>query len=227
MQPLLLLAVYTFTFSIIFKSRWDRQGGGQIEFALFLVSGLMIFELFAECVNEAPNLLMIHQGLIKQLVFPSEVLAWVSVIAALFNFLATFVIMAVLYVSVIGLPAPTVLLLPVVILPIVLLTLGSTWILASLGVFLRDISQVVGLLVTAVLFLSPIFYTPSHIPEPIRAYYYLNPFASIIEMARGVLFHAQTPHWRVLGLVLAATWPLAWIGYAWFMKTKSSFADVL
>ena len=99
--------------------------------------------------------------------------------------------------------------------------------LSSLGVFLRDISHVVGVLTTALLLLSPIFYPASRIPEWLQPYYAWNPFAVIIEMFRACLFSGTPPDWRIWGAVLAVTWGVAWLGYAWFMKTKSGFADVL
>ena len=108
-----------------------------------------------------------------------------------------------------------------------LLTLGIVWLLSSLGVFLRDIAHVTGVLTTALLFMSPIFYPVSRIPESLRGLYALNPLASLVVMFRGTLFTGTTPDWTSLGVLALLSWLTAWLGFAWFESTKRSFVDVL
>jgi len=227
LNPLLLLAVYTFVFSVVFQAKWGLRQGGSVEFALFLFSGLIVYTVFSECVNEAPLLLRRNEIYIKQMVFPVEVLPWVGLTSALFHFAMGFVMLMGLHAWVRGVPPATALYLPLVLLPVPLLTLGATWWLSSLGIFLRDLSQVVGLSTTALLFLSPIFYPADRVPEAIRPAYELNPFAPVLEASKDVLFRGVTPDWAPLAGILIGAWLLAWSGYVWFMKTKKSFADVL
>jgi lipopolysaccharide transport system permease protein len=229
-NPLMLLAVYTFVFSFVFKSRWgasDAAHPATAEFSLYLFSGMILYSVFAECVNEAPGLILQNSDFVKQHIFPLETLPWVSLLATLFNFAVGMSILVVFFPFVLGVPPISLFYLPLILLPIVLLTLGTSWFLASLGVFLRDISQVVSVLTTALLFLSPIFYPVSRIPEQMRDVYNLNPFARIIEMSKGVIFHGSAPDWWSLAALCLGGWIVAWLGYVCFMKSKHGFADVV
>jgi len=226
-NPLLILAVYIFVFSVVFRAKWNLPDGDNQQFALLLFSGLIIFTIFAECANEAPGLILRDRMFVKQLVFPVEILPWVSLLVALFNFAVSFVVFSGFYLIVRGLPPISALYLPLLLFPLLLGTLGFSCLLASLGVFLRDVSQVVGVLTTALLFLSPIFYPASHIPKALLPYYNLNPFSPLLEMTRGVLFMKASPDWRTLGVLTVGSWIMAWCGFVWFMKTKKGFADVL
>jgi ABC-type polysaccharide/polyol phosphate export systems, permease component len=120
-----------------------------------------------------------------------------------------------------------VLTLPVVLFPLVLLTMGLSWFLASCGVFLRDVGQTVGLLTTALLFMSPVFYPVAALPEPFRPYLWLNPLTFIIEQARDVLLWGRLPNWQGLGIYCVCSLLVAWLGLWWFEKTRVGFADVL
>lgn len=226
-HPLLMLIVYTFVFSVVFRARWDMPGGGKAEFALFLFAGLIQYTIFAECANEAPTLMASNQTYIKQVVFPVEVLAWVTLLAALWNFSASLMLLLVFQVAILGWPPLTALYLPVVMAPLVLFTVGAIWLLSSLGVFLKDLSQIVGVLTLALLFLSPIFYSASRIPEAFRPYYSANPMAQVLEMSRGSLFYGVAPNWGSFAILSIGGWLFAWFSYIWFMRTKGSFADVL
>jgi lipopolysaccharide transport system permease protein len=227
LHPVMMLCVYTFVFSTVFRAKWDLQAQSQIDFALFLFSGIVIYSVFSECVNHAPRLMLDNRTFIKQLDFPVEVFSWVSLTAALFNFLVSLAILIGVHLIVLGPPPLTSLWLPVVLSPVLLLSLGFSWLLASLGTFLRDLSEVTGIATTALLFLSPIFYPLSMIPEPFRRWYWLNPFTSVLESSKAVFFRAQLPDWGILCVIAAASWLVAWGGYVWFMKTKGAFADVL
>jgi lipopolysaccharide transport system permease protein len=227
LNPLIMLGIYTFIFSVIFQSKWGIDSSSRPEFALFLFSGLILYSVFAECVNEAPSVLLENRLYIRQLVFPTELLAWVSVLATLFNLLINWVILILFYSLIVGVPTPTILYLPLIAFPVVLITLGSVWIISSVGLYLRDIGHIVGLLTTALLFLSPIFYPAAAVPERFQSYYALNPFVHILEMSKGALFYGQHPHWIQLGASLAGSWIFAWLGYIWFMKTKRGFPDVV
>ena len=227
LNPLLMLSIYTFVFSVVFRSRWGMESGGEGEFALFLYSGLVLYTVFSECVNEAPESLFQNAVYIKQHVFPSEVLAWASALSAVFSFLVNLLILVVFDVLILGVPGYAALYMPLMIVPVLLWTLGVVWIVSSIGVYLRDLGQVIPPLTTALLFLSPIFYPASRVPESFRWIYEFNPFVFILETARGALFYNRPPDWLGLGLCVLVAWLVAWCGYNCFVATKKGFADVL
>jgi len=225
LHPLLLLGVYTFVFSVLFRARWETQSRAEV--ALLVFAGLIVYSLFARPVNSAPDLMLSHRTYIKQIVFPVEVLAWVSVLAALFDLLVGWGLLLVFLVLAVGPPAPESAAVLLYLVPLVLLTLGCVWLLSSLGVFLRDISQSVGLFTTALLFLSPIFYPVSRIPEPYASWYAWNPLAVLVEGTRASFFEGTLPNLSSLAGVSVLGWTVAWLGFAWFQRTKRSFADIL
>ncbi|MET1079705.1 MAG: ABC transporter permease [Pseudomonas sp.] len=227
LNPVLMLAVYTFVFGVIFNARWTLESDSKAEFALVLFAGLIVFNLFGECLNRAPGLILANVNYVKKVVFPLEVLPWVALVAALFHCLASFVVWLLFYVCFLGMPSPSALLLPLVLVPLVLLTLGLSWGLASLGVYLRDISQIIGSLVTMLMFVSGIFYSVSSVPDKYQAAMRLNPLVSIIEQARDVLIWGRMPDFTQLSIFLGVSLCIAWLGFAWFQKSRRGFADVL
>lgn len=226
-NPLFMLAVYTFVFSVVFQARWGGGSGSKTEFALVLFAGLMMFNLFAECINRAPGLILANVNYVKKVVFPLEILPAVTLLAALFHLLISLGVWLLAYVIFFGMPHATVLYLPLIVLPLVVLTMGLGWALASLGVYLRDVSQFIGLITTVLMFLSPIFYPATALPEAYRHLLYLNPLTPVIEQTRDVLFWGKNPDFLMLGLYWLITAIIAWLGFAWFQKTRKGFADVL
>jgi lipopolysaccharide transport system permease protein len=214
-------------FSVVFKSRWGTDTGSNTDFALILFPGLMMFNLFAECVNRAPGLILANTNYVKKVVFPLETLPVVSLLSALFHFLISLAVWFLAYSLLIGAPHATVLLLPFVTIPFVMLILGLSWALASLGVYLRDVTQVVGVLTSTLMFLSPVFYPASAFPQSYRYLLYLNPLSLVIEMSRDLLCWGRTPSYQLLGVYWVASFVIAWLGFAWFQKTRKGFADVL
>jgi lipopolysaccharide transport system permease protein len=227
LTPLALLSVYTYVFSVIFQARWETPTNGRGQFAVLLFSGLVIFSIFSECVNRAPGLMLENVSYIKKVVFPLETMAWVALLGSLFNAGVSFLVLMVFYLFSFGVPPVTALLLPIVLAPLVLVVLGITWFLASLGVFLRDVRQLVGIVTTVMLFGSPILYPVSAIPESMRAYVYANPLTLVLENSKQVLFWGTIPDVGHLALSTVVAWGVAWLGYAWFMKTRKGFADVV
>jgi lipopolysaccharide transport system permease protein len=226
-HPLFMLLVYTFVFSLVFQVRWGREIDHRAEFALILFAGLIVYSLFAECVNRAPGLIVSHSNYVKKVVFPLVILPWVIMGSALFH-AAVSISVLLLFHLVLHLSIPwTAIALPVILLPLVLLTMGIAWFLASCGVFLRDVGQTVGLLTTALLFMSPVFYPITALPKPFRSYLWLNPLTFIIEQSRGALLWGTVPNWHGLGLYCTGSMLVAWLGLYWFQKTRTGFADVL
>jgi lipopolysaccharide transport system permease protein len=226
-NPVLMLAVYTFVFSFIFKARWVGGSNSKMEFALVLFAGLMVFNLFAECVNRAPVLVLNNTNYVKKVVFPLEILPWVAVGSAIFHLIVSLAVWLVFYFIFLGIPHPSIFLFPLIILPLVLLTLGLSWLLASLGVFLRDVAQIVGVITTALMFLSPIFYPIVALPEAYRPFIHINPLTFIVEQARNILIWGHSIDWGIWLISCILSMVVSWLGFAWFQKTRQGFADVL
>ncbi|MDR5786615.1 ABC transporter permease [Caballeronia sp. LP003] len=225
--PILMLAIYTFVFSYIFKARWRVGTDSKTEFALVLFAGLMLFNMFADCINRAPTQIVTNVNFVKKVVFPLEILSIVTVVASMFQMLISLVVWLVFYVAVLGAPPMTALLLPLVVLPLVLITLGVTWFLAALGVYLRDVAQITGILTTTLMFLTPIFFPASAVPQTLQILFLLNPLAVIVEQARDVLIWGKLPDFAMLGGLVVISLLIAWFGYACFQKTRRGFSDVL
>lgn len=227
-NPVLMLTVYTFFFAVVFKARWGTTGSdSKTEFAVILFVGMIMHGLFAEILNRAPRLIIDNVNYVKKVVFPVEILSAVSICVALFHAVVSLVVLLLAFVIFNGFLQWTVVFVPLVILPLVILTFGVSWFLASLGVYLRDVSQTVGLLTAVLLFLSPVFYPVASLPEDIRPWIMANPLTFIIEQARDVLIWGRLPDFSGLAVYAAVATVFAWIGYAWFQKTKGGFADVL
>ncbi|WP_085647540.1 MULTISPECIES: ABC transporter permease [unclassified Pseudomonas] len=226
-NPVFMLAVYTFVFSVVFKARWSGGSDSKTEFALILFAGLMVFSLFAECINRAPGLIVSNANYVKKVVYPLEILPWVSLGAAMFHALISLGVWMLAYLIFFGVPHLTALYLPLVVMPLVLVMMGLSWGLASLGVYLRDIAQFIGILTSVLMFLSPIFYPASALPEAYRPVLMLNPLTPVIEQARDVLFFGRAPDFSIIGIYFLIGLLVMWLGFAWFQKTRKGFADVL
>jgi lipopolysaccharide transport system permease protein len=226
-NPVLMLVIYTFVFSVVFKARWSGGSDSKTEFALVLFSGLIVFNLFAECVTRAPSLILSNVNYVKKVVFPLEILPLVSIGSAMFHALISLAVWMFAYLSLFGPPHVTVLMLPLVILPLLLFVMGLSWALASLGVYLRDVAQIMSIVTTILMFLSPIFYNTSALPPDYQMLLQLNPLTPVIEQVRDVLFWGKMPDLRFLAMYLLGAAVVACLGFAWFQKTRKGFADVL
>lgn len=226
-NPLFMLAVYTFVFSVVFKARWNMESDSKTEFALVLFAGLIVFNLFGESIIRAPAMVLNNPNYVKKVVFPLEILPVVTLLSALFHGLISLAVWLLAYLLFFGLPHATVLYLPLVILPLLLFVMGLSWGLASLGVFLRDVSQFITTVITVLMFMTPIFYPVTALPEEFRQWLYLNPITPVIEQARDVLYWGKHPDFSLLGIYTLASAMVAWLGFSWFQKTRKGFADVL
>jgi lipopolysaccharide transport system permease protein len=226
-SPFLMLGVYTFAFGTVMKSRWPEQAGGAHSYAVILFVGLIMHGFLAECLTRAPTLVVGNPNYVKRVVFPLDVLPWPMMFSALFHALINAVVLAVLMLVLEHHLHPTLLLLPLIFLPLILLAMGLSWILASMGVYLRDISQVMPVVATALLFLSSAIIPISALSPQMQFLFHLNPLTFFIDEARMVVLMGQWPNWSALALTAAGGALVAWIGHAWFMATQRGFADVL
>lgn len=227
-NPVFMLVVYTFVFSVVFKSRWGMsEDESKMQFAVVLFVGMIVHGFFAEVLNRAPGLILANVNYVKKVVFPLEILPVIAMGAALFHSLISLGVLLSAFVIFNGYVHWTVVLIPVVLLPLVILTLGLAWMLASLGVFLRDVGQTIGIITLVMMFLAPVFYPVTAVPEELRPWIMANPLTFMIEQAREVLIWGRMPNWLGLGVYLLVAMLVAWAGYVWFQKTRKGFADVL
>ena len=228
MTPLLMLLVYAMVFGEIFRMRWSAEATeSRGEFALLLFAGMLVFNFFSECLSRAPLLIVQHANYVKKVVFPLALLPLAAMLASLVHALVSMLILMIGRWFVYDSIPVTALLFPVVLLPVVFLVMGFGWFLSSLGVYIRDISQIMGILLTGMMFLSPVFYPSSQIPERWRAMFALNPLSVPIEQARETLVLGRVPALAEMfsGLLIGLMVALA--GFVWFHRTRSGFADVL
>ncbi len=225
-NPVFMLSVYTIVFSMIFKSRWGGDES-RTTFALLLFVGMIVLGLFSEVVNRAPSIILNNVNYVKKVVFPIEILPVIAMGAALFHTLISLSVLLIAFLLFNGFLYWTVIFTPLILLPLVIVTLGISWILAAIGVFLRDVSQTIGLITTVLMFLSPVFYPLTSVPERFRPFIMANPLTFIIEQAREVVIWGRLPNWIGLGAYTLAAIMVAWAGYYLFQKTRKGFADVL
>ncbi len=224
--PLFMLGVYTLVFGTFFRMRWGGAGS-TLEFSLVLFSGLIIFNFFSECLNRAPTLVAGQPNYVKKVVFPLEIYPWVAVGSAFFNALVSFTAWLLFYGILRGVPSATILLLPVVVAPLIPVMLGLGWILSSVGVYVRDITQVVGIATQALMFLSPVFFSLDAVPERLRGLMLLNPLTFIMVEARRVMLQGELPNFLGLAAYLLTALIFSWAGFAVFQRLRDGFSDVI
>lgn len=227
LEPLLLFGFYLFVFAVVFEVRWGPLEESRTSYALNLFTGLVLYNLFAETVATAPGLILAHRSYVKRAIFPLEVLPLARLLSNLIHGGIGLLILLGASFAILGAVPWTVLLLPLVLLPLVLLTLGVSYFVASLGVFLRDVGSIVRLAVLGLLFLSPIFYPLSRLPPSWRRVLELNPLAPLIQDLRRICLRGELPEWGALAVVWMLSLVVAALGFAWFMRSKRAFADVL
>lgn len=229
LMPLLHLAVYTFVFNVVLRARWDQGGGddGRLVFALALFCGLIFFNVFGEAVAAAPLVMLQGANYVKKTVFPLEVLPVISLVQVLIRAAASLLILVIAILLLTGMGRWTMVLIVLPVVPLVFMALGASWFLAALGVFLRDISHAVTILVQVLFFLTPIVYPLSAVPQPYRELLAINPLTPMVEMMRGAAMWGQVPDWRWFTLSLVISLLVFQVGYAFFMKSKRAFADVM
>ncbi len=224
-QPALMLVVYTAFFGKIMRTRWVDETESTGNFALILFSGLLVFNMFAECLNRSPSLILANVNYVKRVVFPLEILPVVALGSALFQTSVSILVWLIGFVFLCGVPHFTVFYFPVIILPLIFLILGSSWFFAVVGAYFRDISSLMSIITTMFLFLSPVFYSANNMPTAWQFLLRWNPLAPIIENSRRVLWYGAGPDWKSFSISMCLSVVVAWIGFAVFQRARKEFAD--
>ena len=227
-NPVLMLLVYTFVFSVVLKARWNVGGNeSKADFAITLFAGLIVFNLFSETVNRAPGLITANANYVKKVVFPLEILPWVALGSALFHALISLsVLLLVQFILKLTLPW-TGIFFPLALLPLVFASMGFAWFLSAMGVFVRDIGQITGIFTTILLFMSAVFYPISALPQQYQSWLRLNPLVLIISESRKSLVLGELPDWFSIFIALLISLAIAFAGFWWFQKVRKGFADVI
>ena len=227
-NPILMLAVYTLVFSVVFRNRWPGSPSDRpLEFAIVLFAGLIVFGVFGECLQRAPGLIVSQPNFVKKVVFPLEIMSAVVLVAALFHAAISFLVLLVLIGASHGALAWTAILEPLILFPLACLCLGFSWFFAALGVYVRDVGQVISVGLSALMFLSPLFFPSSALPAALRWLTMVNPLAFPIESSRDLLIFGRVPDLGFLAAYTGVCLIVLWAGFAWFQKSRSGFADVI
>jgi lipopolysaccharide transport system permease protein len=219
--------MYTFVFGAILKVRWVQQQGGNLEFATILFSGLIVHAYFSECLQQSVDLITSNRQYVKKVVFPLTSLSWVAVLTPLFQVvISTAVLLLYLLLTERALPL-TIIAVPFLFFPLILVAIGASWMIAATSVYLRDISQMIGLITLVLLFVSPVFYERSSLPEALQPLLYLNPITWVVEQVRDAILWGKWPD--LVGYIkyTAVAWIIAWLGVSWFQRLRPGFADVV
>ena len=228
-SPLAMLMIYTFMFAVVYKSKWPGSNGNTSpgDYAIILFAGLAAFNLFSSSANRSPTIILGSANYVKKVVFPLEILPVVVVGSSLVNSLIISALIVVIHWLAYGWIPAAIVLLPLAYIPLILLSLAAAWFLSALGVFLRDVGHAVGIVMQMLLFGSPIFYPFESVPARFRPIFLINPLTTIIDAFRRALIWDTMIPWKMWGLVTLALSILMMFCYAWFMKLKKGFADVM
>lgn len=225
--PLIMLAVYTFIFGVIFGSQWRDRDPVPFQFPMLYFSGLILFGFFTTCISRAPGLMRENATYLRQIIFPVHVLIPVIMGAELIKLMVGLALLLLAYVPLLGIPPVSAISYPITVMGLFLFTAGISWTIAAVAVYVRDLVQAMAPVSMVLLFLSPMFYPLSQVPEPLRPIFLLNPLAFPLESTRNALFFGEWPSligaviYLSIGLLVAAA------GLALFQRIKPGFVDVL
>ncbi|OOG55536.1 ABC transporter permease [Rhodanobacter sp. C03] len=227
MSPLFMLGIYTLFFTEVFHARWGGMGDGKGGYATALFAGLIMHTVFAESISRGSQLVTDNANYVTKVIFPLEILPWVSTLTALYHALVSLIVLALFSLVFTGHIASTFLLFPVVLLPLVLISTAAGWLLASLGVYVRDVGQMTSLIVLALLYTAPVFFPLESMKSSVQAVMRFNPLTLLIVEARKVLLAGQWPDWSALAIYTGLALIACWLAYGWFQRTRAGFIDVL
>jgi lipopolysaccharide transport system permease protein len=226
-HPLLMLAVYTVVFGVAFKAKWAGAGESRVAFALVLFSGMIVHGLLADCLNRAPTLITTQPNFVRKVVFPLEILPWVIFLSTGLHFLVGLAILVLACLATGADLHAGIFLLPLILLPLALLAMGLTWLLSSLGVYLRDLAQGMSVVTTVLLFVSPAFYPIDGLPPSFRTLVSMNPITLPIIQLRQAMLWGSPLDWLAWAASLLVGLLVFYAGFWWFQRSRKGFADVL
>jgi lipopolysaccharide transport system permease protein len=224
LNPLIMLGIFTFVFGNIFQPRWVVDTGN-VPYALNLYCGLIAFNIFSETVGRAPTMVRSNPNYVKKIIFPLQILPVVPLGAALIHAFFNVVIL-VLALFWIGNVNISLLLIPLLLFPLVMVGMGLAWFLASWGVFIKDMSQIVPVAIQMLMFLSPVFYPAQAVPEGLRSILSLNPLSPVIEAMRSTI-SGSSVDWYSWSIALVIGSVFLILGYVFFNRSREEFADAL
>jgi len=228
LNPLLMMALYSFVFGVIFNGRYGMMANETaVDYALGIFLSLTIFQLIAEVMGVSTTIILGHTNIVKKVVFPLEILPVASVGASIYHFMISIcLVFAGILIFGQGISSLS-LYLPVLILPVILFTLGIGWFFSSVGVYVRDLGQLMQFLSLALLYSSAVFYSLDMVPDQIYAILKYNPMVHIVEQARKIVLWDQPLQLRPVLYIYISSTCIFFFGYYVFMRLKKGFADVL
>jgi lipopolysaccharide transport system permease protein len=226
LTPAVMIAVFTFLFAVVFNARFTNAGS-PLDYALYLFCGLLPWTAFQESLQQSASVVVAHSNLVKRVVFPLEALPLAQTLASLAGQLFGTIALIIACLVIRRELHATVLWLPLLLVPQLLLTLGGAWLVASLGVFIRDTAQALALILMAWMYLTPIIYPEHVVPERFHGLLELNPFTPLVRSYRRVMLEGSPPDFAGLAYVSAVGLIVFLFGYWWFARTRKNFADVI
>lgn len=226
LTPIVMIVIFTFIFAGIFGARFGNSAS-HWDYAIYLYCGLVPWTMFQDALQQSATTIVSHANLVKRVVFPLETLPVSLAISALGNQLFATIALILAAVIIQRDIHFTVLWLPILLIPQLMIAIGGAWLIASLGVFLRDIVQGVSLALMAWMYLTPIMYPESYVPERFRGIMNLNPFTALVRSYRRIFLEGQAPDWWGLGYFALIALLVFLLGYWWFARTRKNFADVI
>lgn len=228
-QPLLMLSVYTFVFTFVLKSKFgipleEEQSGA---FAIIMFCGMTVYNIFSESISACSTLIISNQNLVKKVIFPLELLPIAQVISSMIFGLVWFLLLFIGVAFILHNLSWSMLMLPVMIVPLLLISCGCGIFVASLGVYIRDLPYMIGVFLQILFFMTPIFYPVKALPAEYRLILYLNPLTEVVEQTRIIFLYGDKPNWLYIAVLWGGGLILCHFGFLWFKKTKKGFADVL
>lgn len=226
--PLVMMLVYSFIFGVVFKARWDMQvSSSNAEFAVILFVGISLYSVFSETVSVAPTLITSNANYVKKVIYPLEVLSMTGIGGTLVQLMFNLVVILVAKVIIIGRFDAMVLLFPLVLIPLLFLTLGISWLLSAIGVYIRDMRQAATIITLVFGYATPVFFPLTSVPKNLQWIMEINPMTTIVNSAREVLIYGAFPNWVALGIVFIVSYAIMLAGFYFFQKVKPGFADAM
>ena len=226
--PLLAIAVYTFAFTTNLKLPMaDSAMGARVGYALFIFSGIIVFNFWAEMAFRAPMLLHEYVHFIKQTIFPSDMLAVISTLRATLYTVISVAVMLIFQLSMVGSLPWTVLLIPFIFIPFMAFLIGMSWFLCAVGAFTRDAGYLMINIVPLFMFATPVFYPHDFLPSPWSIIIYANALTGYVEVMRDIVLLGVLPSWKVYAWTLFTSVFTFYFGYWFFDRYRNVIVDVI